>query len=348
MSKIICDICGTTYPETAEQCPICGCARDMSTESYTDDLIEDEVAETSSRRARGGRFSASNVRKRGRASRIEEPEEDEYDEDDDVYESNYDDDDDDDEEEHKSNAPLVVLLIVVIAALLTVTGYIFVKFFLPNILPEETTVPSTAVETTAAPEETTEPTIPCTDLAMTSGGNVELKQIGENWLINVMVMPEDTTDKLVYTSSDEAVVTVNEEGKLTAVGEGTATVTITCGEKSLECYVTCNFTPVETTAPVDETTAPEETTEPTEATEPLKDVTLKVLKWTDLTFNGPNQGFTFVLDGLRNDEVKWTSMDENVVTVDENGVVLSVGPGSTTIICEYGDQKVEIKIRCAW
>ena len=27
MSKIICDICGTTYPETASHCPICGCAK---------------------------------------------------------------------------------------------------------------------------------------------------------------------------------------------------------------------------------------------------------------------------------------------------------------------------------
>ena len=24
MSKIICDVCGTRYPDTAEQCPICG------------------------------------------------------------------------------------------------------------------------------------------------------------------------------------------------------------------------------------------------------------------------------------------------------------------------------------
>ena len=26
MNKIICDVCGTDYPETAAQCPICGCA----------------------------------------------------------------------------------------------------------------------------------------------------------------------------------------------------------------------------------------------------------------------------------------------------------------------------------
>ena len=27
MSKIICDVCGTSYPESANQCPICGCVR---------------------------------------------------------------------------------------------------------------------------------------------------------------------------------------------------------------------------------------------------------------------------------------------------------------------------------
>ena len=28
MSKIVCDICGTAYPDTAQECPICGCAKD--------------------------------------------------------------------------------------------------------------------------------------------------------------------------------------------------------------------------------------------------------------------------------------------------------------------------------
>ena len=28
MSKIICEICGTTYPDTAECCPICGCPKE--------------------------------------------------------------------------------------------------------------------------------------------------------------------------------------------------------------------------------------------------------------------------------------------------------------------------------
>ena len=30
MSKIICEICGTSYPDTAECCPICGYPQDIS------------------------------------------------------------------------------------------------------------------------------------------------------------------------------------------------------------------------------------------------------------------------------------------------------------------------------
>lgn len=354
MSKVICDICGTSYPDTADQCPICGCARDFSAENLTDDLIEEEIQETAPRKT--AKFAGF-----GKRTPVfedddddddfdeddEDEDEDEYD--DDEYDDDDEDDDDDDDDGHKSNAPLVILLVIVILALLAVSGFILVKYFLPNVMGPESTAPST-VETTAAPEETTEPTIPCENLALTSGGDVVLDGEGANWLINVMALPENTTDKLIYASSDESIVTVDEQGKVTAVGEGTAVITITCGEQELQCTITCDFTP-ETSVPEETTvppTEPEETEPPTEATEPLKDIKLKVVRWTDLTFNGPNQGFTFVLDGLRNDEVKWTSEDESVVTVDENGFVTSVGRGNTKIICQYGDQKVEITIRCNW
>ena len=232
---------------------------------------------------------------------------------------------------------------------------------MPNVLPQKPA--ETTAATTAAPVETTELTIPCENLALTSGGDIVLGGEGANWLINVLALPENTTDELVYTSSDESVVTVDEQGKVTAVGEGTAVITITCGQQELKCTITCDFTeettaPAETTMPseseqTEEPTEPEETTAPTEPeettepTEALKDITLKV-SLTDLTFNAPNQGYTFKVNGLSNTEVKWTSMDENVVTVSENGTVISVGRGSTTIICQYGDQKVEIKITCRW
>ena len=40
MSKIICDICGTSYPDTADCCPICGCSRENAGSLAEDDLLE--------------------------------------------------------------------------------------------------------------------------------------------------------------------------------------------------------------------------------------------------------------------------------------------------------------------
>ena len=341
MGKIICDICGTTFSDTETECPICGCAKDLSAASLVDELMEEEL-----------NMAAAAALRPEKSKKTPVFQEDVFDEedDDDDYDEEDEDDDEDDGDEHKSNAGLVIALVLVVLMLIAVSAFILVKYFLPNVMGPETTAPAT-VETTEEPTvETTELRIPCESLALTSGGEIVLEEEGANWLINVMALPENTTDTLVYASSDESVVIVNEQGKLTAVGEGTAVITITCGEQEMKCTVTCDFTE-ETTAPSE----PEETTEPTEPeeteapTEPLKDIDLaKAISYTELTFNGPNQGYTFKINGLKNDEVKWRSEDESIVTVDENGHVLNKGKGTTYIVVKYGDQEVKVKINCIW
>lgn len=59
MSKVICEICGTTYQDTAECCPICGCPRDMSGNVSDDDFVMDQMPALN----KGGRYS-SGKRKR--------------------------------------------------------------------------------------------------------------------------------------------------------------------------------------------------------------------------------------------------------------------------------------------
>lgn len=57
--------------------------------------------------------------------------------------------------------------------------------------------------------------------------------------ITATVAPENTTDKTIkWSSSDEKVATVSRDGKVTAVGAGTATITAVCGEVSATCEVT--------------------------------------------------------------------------------------------------------------
>ena len=172
--------------------------------------------------------------------------------------------------------------------------------------------------------------------------NKILEAQGQNWLLNVVVAPEDTTDELIYYSTNEDVVTVDSEGCLTAVGEGEAVVVVACGSMELEFNVLCVFD--ETDDPTGETTD-EPAVEATEGpTEPLKDVKLTV-NLTDITFNAKNQGYTFKVSGLTNQEVNWISEDENIVTV-EDGKAISVGRGTTNIIAKYGEQEVTIIVRC--
>ena len=266
MSKIICDICGTSYPETEEVCPICGCSKDVSAALLADELLEQEFNTAVDEPALAPEHKEAPEFEDDDFFEEDDLFGDSDDEDDDEDDDDDDDDEDDEGEEHVSNAGLVIALVLVILALIAVSAFILVRYFLPNVVGPEVTKPS-IVETTEATVETTELRIPCESLALTSGGEIVLEEEGTNWLINVMALPENTTDELVYASSDEAVVTVNEQGKLTAVGEGSAVITITCGQQELKCTVTCDFTQ-ETTVP--ETSVPDESTpeDTTPETEP--------------------------------------------------------------------------------
>ena len=52
------------------------------------------------------------------------------------------------------------------------------------------------------------------------------------------VTPDNTTDSVAWSSDNEAVATVNESGLVTAVSNGSATITVTAGNVSAACTVT--------------------------------------------------------------------------------------------------------------
>jgi len=62
--------------------------------------------------------------------------------------------------------------------------------------------------------------------------------VGNNETLTATVAPDDATDKTVtWTTSDESIATVDENGKVTAVAEGTATITAIAGDKTATCTV---------------------------------------------------------------------------------------------------------------
>ena len=77
--------------------------------------------------------------------------------------------------------------------------------------------------------------VPCTGIQFAQS-EITISS-GETATVEYTVTPQDTTDPVVWTSSDTDVVTVNR-GVLTVVGIGTATITATCGNYSASAEVT--------------------------------------------------------------------------------------------------------------
>ena len=357
MSKIICDVCGTSYPDTADCCPICGCSKDTAGSLLGEDLLEQTAGESTGTqeypRKRKEIFDYDEVNS--------EPEEEEV-----TYaQTEYDEEEEDDgEEEPRQNTLVVIILTVLIALLLMAAGFIFVRYFLPNMGSKADAALQTTQETQAAVTETTELSIPCQELYIISGKTVELNEEGQMFLLHVKASPENTTDKILFTSSDEAVATVTEDGRITAVSEGEAVITIRCGVSTMECPVTVKYVEETTEAATEaiETvaygeTGPEETAadsgdggDAAETTVPanasLKNVTLK-LKKTDIRL-GVYYEYKLLLDcDLEQNEVQWSSEHPYIASVDENGVVKAIKSGTTAITATYGDQKVQCIVRCS-
>ena len=256
MSKIICDVCGSRYPDTSAQCPICGCINNKVAKA-PEETWEPAVKVDAPERATtpGGRFSKANVSKRNQGKpMVEEPEfrakpaakrekpqvkqpvVDEYD-----LEEEF------EEETGKKGGRFVnVLLVIIIIALLGVCAYIFIQVFMPSFFGSDPIIGPTepVVSVTEAPTEAPAPTlppvIPCEKLVHEEG-TIVLTEAGQTHLLKIQVLPEGSTDGLIYISSNEEVATVNEEGNITAVGEGSVVITAFCGAQQLECNVICNF-----------------------------------------------------------------------------------------------------------
>lgn len=341
MSKVICEICGTTYQDTAECCPICGCPRDMSGNVSDDDFVMDQMPALN----KGGRYSSGKKKKEifdfdEQSDDFPEPENEPYSSDPEDDEDNY------DEQPREHNTAVVVILTALIVILLAGTAFLFFRYLLPNLHGVKDTAPTVQtkqpVQTEAA---TTEPRIPCQDLSL-PGGAAELTQPGYYFLLNVVVIPENTTDELVFTSGDESIATVDANGRITAVSEGKTVIYITCGDKQLTCPVTCQFE-AETEPSTEATVAAQ--TEATIQTEPVEtkpQVELK-LDRTDMRLQvGYSTQLKLVDCGdLKPEDVEW-SVEHAYIAKVENGYVTALQSGTTEITAKYGDQTVKCIVRC--
>jgi len=317
MSKIICDICGTSYPETAKQCPICGCVRPGDVQRVTNEIKNDGQVSTGYTYVRGGRFSKTNVKKRsqGSASASASPKATP------PKGGN--------ESEEKTNRGLVITAAVLFLAIIGVVIYIAIRFFAPISTPNNTD------STTTNPQQDVID-LTCKDITL-DVYDVLFGEEGEARLLYVTVFPENTTDTITFLSEDETVATVSDAGKITAVAEGTTKIIVSCGEITKECVVTCQFN-----EPSSSETIPDETTEPEETTKPAETIRLNR---NDITFDSKGSSWVLYSGSVAKNLITWSSDDETVA-IFTDGKVVAVGGGMTTVHAEFEGQKVSCIIRC--
>lgn len=348
MNKVICDVCGTDYPETAAQCPICGCARADGGQTSAGNEVPGEEEKPAYTYVKGGRFSKSNVRKRlknsqSQQTRLPEPD---YDDEDDQDDENEPDEPDEENEEPASNRGLIVIVILLLLAIIAVSSYIAIEFFGLGKSDDPAATRSTgSTQTSSDPASSTTVgnPVPCTGLTVTDS-EIILAGFDTSWQLNFAVEPENTTDELIFTTSDDNVAAVDQDGNVTAVGEGEATITVTCGEFIAQCRVVCDFEDVivDPSQPSD----PSDPTDPSQPSEPVDTVVLK-LNREDFTLSAKGASWNVYSGELDPADITWTSGNEEVVTV-ENGKVVAVGPGRTRIYAEYNGQKVSCWVSCSF
>ena len=106
---------------------------------------------------------------------------------------------------------------------------------------------------------------------------------GETGNLSVSVLPADNTDALTvtYSSDAEAVATVDENGKVTAVAPGTAVITVTAGSFTDTCTVTVKSGYVK----IENIPGNGDTWKGSVTGITIKDVTVESYQWNGMTLN---------------------------------------------------------------
>ena len=203
-----------------------------------------------------------------------------------------------------------------------------------NPKPQPTTSPKPTEVVKPEEKPTPEPT-PAevkADKITLNRESVTFTALNQTFSLSATVTPENAEEKAVgWNSINTSAVTVDENGKITAVGRGSSVVFCflkSNGEVFAKCSVTVQI--------------PE--TKPEPEPKPTEPEVVKVL-WIYLDCEGLKleEGDSSKISATvgpsfaTNTSVKWVSSSPDVATVDDNGNVTALKAGSTDIICSAVD-----------
>lgn len=165
----------------------------------------------------------------------------------------------------------------------------------------------------------TDNTIPATNIELDASSKT--MTVGEKAKLTATVKPDDSTDKVTWKSNNDKIVSVDENGNITALATGTTEITATAGSVSAVCKVTVEGVKV-SKVELNKTS-----------------VSLKVGGTEQLTA-------TVTPDNATDKTVTWTSSNEKIATVAD-GKITAVAPGTATITATAGDKSATCTVTVA-
>lgn len=148
--------------------------------------------------------------------------------------------------------------------------------------------------------------ITLSETGMTLGRN-------EKYQLTAGLNPMDSTDEVIWSSSDEKIAKVDKTGNVEAISAGEAVITAKSGEKTAICKVTVNIP-----------------------------ITSIYLNKTSIELNSIGDSYQLNASYYPSDAdgaITWKSDDEGIASVDQTGKVTAVGKGTTTITVSCGKVK---------
>jgi len=141
-------------------------------------------------------------------------------------------------------------------------------------------------------------------------------KVGETNQLSVSIYPSSDSDKpLVWKSTDENILNVDENGLVTALKPGKASIVATL-KTYIDVVETCEVTVIQ----------------------PVTGITLNETSLTMTQLGEMKQLVANVLpEDASNKEVKWTSSNAAVCSVSESGMVVATGYGEATVIATTVD-----------
>ncbi len=239
-------------------------------------------------------------------------------------------------------ASILLIIIIVAVAILVLKNISSVK-------PKATPTPSAKTTATSTPRQSAAPTqtpasteapipavTPAPSVKVTSivltRQDFTLTKIGETWVLGATVLPSNASQIVNWSSEDPKIAKVSSDGRVTAVSAGTTTITAEAGGVKASCMVRV----------VGSGTVSGSGSGGSESGGASSGLTLNR---TDITLDASSkETFTLKVNGTSSTPV-FSGGSSSVATIDSEGIIRAVAPGTVSVYATVGGTKLECIVR---